>query len=603
MSDRTDDSGVVGDADVLVARALAQAVIEGGRSLAREPRRVHGMVNDVLGAQSRTRRAEVDAVVLAAEESIPEDILAGRVDDATAMDRLRARGLDDAVSAFAVDVWRYALGMLGADSEPPSLRTGANATSEPAITDSAPATITDHASVPDAVPTAAAPVLTPVDVPQAATVTFTESGASGNGTSRRAWWLVGSAAALVLLLVAVLVIVNGGGGDGEGDVAAASTTAPASTTSSPTTTVPSGPSVGFYPEQTSVGELVRTWQGDGDVFVGALSIHNSGDEVASGRVYEVLPTSIAATTSDITSVPEHVVIRESVQPAGFRRAQAAEPVGSVVIGWNLEVEPGDTVDITYRVDVGTEVTDEVLAEWTKDQAVHSTLFATERATAPTLVITTPSGTVFTSQTVEIVGTVDNAVNLSFLGNPVPVNEDGTWAMRGDLEPGSHTLKFVARNLYGVKTSASVDVVVEVPGPETTAAPRATTTTAPRTGSTGTTTPAQPTVTTTSVPASTGTTTPPTTAAPPPPAPFSVSISGPSLVTSGCRYVFTLNSSGGTPVAIAWSPNYPGMTNQVSVYYDIGVGDGFAIGVFARTADGREASGSKWVNIQPGGGCL
>ena len=149
------DQNEVGDADVMLANALAQAVREVGRALATEPRRVQGMVSDVLGAESRTRRAEIDAVVLAAEESVPEDLLAERIDVETAMMRLRNRGLDAAVAHFAVEVWRYALGMLAADAEPPSLTNSLvnSARGSDAVTDTP--TNTDTATNTAATPTGA----------------------------------------------------------------------------------------------------------------------------------------------------------------------------------------------------------------------------------------------------------------------------------------------------------------------------------------------------------------------------------------------------------------------------------------------------------------
>jgi hypothetical protein len=139
MSVEENKAAQAGDGDVMLAQALAQAVREVGRNLATDPRRVQGMVSDVLGVESRTRRAEIDAVVLAAEESVPEDLLADRIDVEAALDRLHDRGLDAGVALFAVEVWRYALGMLEDDAQPPSLSNSLEST-RPVITDPAPTT-------------------------------------------------------------------------------------------------------------------------------------------------------------------------------------------------------------------------------------------------------------------------------------------------------------------------------------------------------------------------------------------------------------------------------------------------------------------------------
>ena len=63
--------------------------------------------------------------------------LADRVDVPTAVARLHDRGLDTVVATFAVEVWRYALGMLAADAEPPSLTNSLEVSTRQAITDEA----------------------------------------------------------------------------------------------------------------------------------------------------------------------------------------------------------------------------------------------------------------------------------------------------------------------------------------------------------------------------------------------------------------------------------------------------------------------------------
>ena len=119
--------------DTVLALALAAAVRSVGRRLGGEPRRVQAMVIDALGTRARSRRAEIDASVLAAEEGVPELLANG--DSVTAELRLRERGLDADATGFAIDVWRYALGMLADQTEPPSLRHQLGRTAERTLTD------------------------------------------------------------------------------------------------------------------------------------------------------------------------------------------------------------------------------------------------------------------------------------------------------------------------------------------------------------------------------------------------------------------------------------------------------------------------------------
>lgn len=118
----TEGSGA-GDSDQSVALAVAETLRVGGRAVTTDPRRVHGMVNDLLGPAARTRRAEVDAVVMAAEEGVVDELIAG-LDADDAVRRLHERGLRDDVATFAVQVWSYGLGLLD-HAEPPSLTASA----------------------------------------------------------------------------------------------------------------------------------------------------------------------------------------------------------------------------------------------------------------------------------------------------------------------------------------------------------------------------------------------------------------------------------------------------------------------------------------------
>ncbi len=107
--------------DPAVAQALAESVRKVGPDLGGQPRRVQAMLNDVLGSNARTHRTEIDALVLTAGEGIPGNLLNGQLDERVALERLRARGLDDELARFALDTWAYAFGVRGSDALPPTL--------------------------------------------------------------------------------------------------------------------------------------------------------------------------------------------------------------------------------------------------------------------------------------------------------------------------------------------------------------------------------------------------------------------------------------------------------------------------------------------------
>jgi hypothetical protein len=595
--------GASGSADAAVAQAVASAVRAGGPQLASDPRRVQGMVNDELGAQSRTRRAEVDAVVLAAEEAIPDDLMSGRIDVDEALQRLHGRGLDGGVALFAVEVWRYALGMLGDHSVPPTLSNSLEATSQPAVTDPTPPSLTE--SEPDA-------TVVVLDEPAGEVrpagwappiVNGDEHADAGVDSERsRSWWIVGSAAALVVALVVALIVVVAGGDD-ESDVAGA-TTLPATTNVPGTTTPPEQYELLFPSEDTALGELERSWAIADDTVEAALMFENPTDVAITGTHYEVVPLSMAPNAAAITSYDEFTVVRDA-GPQGFRRAveQAAEPVAEyLVLAWDLVVEPGDYEFIFYDVAVpATPITPSTLETWKDDQIEAAAQFATERDTPPSLVIATPNGTVFPTQRVEITGTTDPGATLTLSGNPVTVNPDGTWIMSGDVVPGPSTLDFVATNRYGTAVTVSISIVVDIPvdpgpGDDTN---RTTTTNLDTTGKNPTTTttpknndPIRNTTTTTQPQPP-----PTTTTQPPPPPPISVSIQGPGTVTVGCFYTWTLVASGFTPTSITWTGggNSGSGTTYTVAFTAAGSGTIYAT---ATASDGRRTNASRYVNVQP-----
>lgn len=514
------------DQDALVAEALAEAVRVGGHDLVGEPRRVQGMVNDVLGPAARTRRAEIDAVVLAAEESIPEDLLADQIDADDALDRLRDRGLDREVASFAVEVWRYALGMLAADAPAPSLTNSLRVSSGPPMTDAASdeldIAVGESIVIDEAVRAAAAHHSGTDDVATATSAHLTPTAESG---SKRGWIVAGAAAAVVALVAGVLVF---SGGD--------------TTTDTEVLAAESPVALEFPVEKTPLGDLARTWTVDDGELVGEVSVVNHGGENTTGRHHEVVPKGIAATADLITSEPAHIVVKN-------------DPV----IAWDVTIEPDQTLELTYRVDVADDTDLDDLEKWQDDHRTESDAFTAEIGAAPTLTVSTADGTVGLPE-VQVDGTVDASATLTINGSTIPVGDGGAFSyLVTGLVPGANPLTIAATSTHGTTATHVLNVTYQPPpadqqasqgnggpavggdDPITSPLPstprRVPTTTQPPPGDPGVTIPQPP-------PTSPVT---PTTAPPPPPAKPTVSINGPRTMgacTAGSFSAATTNSTGG-----------------------------------------------------------
>ena len=77
---------------------------------------------------------------------------------------------------------------------------------------------------------------------------------------------------------------------------------------------------------------------------------NNTDAATSGRHYEAVPKSLAATASLITSDPPHDVVLD-------------DPV----IAWDLTIEPGATAEVTYVIALSADVTSESLEAMRAEQ--------------------------------------------------------------------------------------------------------------------------------------------------------------------------------------------------------------------------------------------
>jgi len=200
-----------------VAAALAESVADVGRLATTDPFRVRALLSDTLGAGARANRAEIDAVVMAVEEGVPAALIGrrrgpGGATDVELLSRLEARGLDPAMSQFALGAWGAAM---AAETSVP------NPLTEPVPTDSTPdgiraGQLVGHprseppreslAQTPGQPPVGedAAPpsVDTPVTEETARPGDDTSSAAKAASTAGRRGLLIGGAAVAALALVA-----------------------------------------------------------------------------------------------------------------------------------------------------------------------------------------------------------------------------------------------------------------------------------------------------------------------------------------------------------------------------------------------------------------
>lgn len=178
-----------------VASALASLVERFGPELGEDPRRVGALLRDLAGEH----RAEIAAVVAAAEEGVPEDLrTASPHMYAATLQRLvdnltQNRALAPAAAEQAVSTWAEALGVGPGPAVPPGGATIA---------------------------------VTPVEDAAAPTVAAPEP-AQRKGPAWLAGlpiWVVGGAVAAVVIMGVVLIVSQLGGGGGLGDGSVPSTT-------------------------------------------------------------------------------------------------------------------------------------------------------------------------------------------------------------------------------------------------------------------------------------------------------------------------------------------------------------------------------------------
>ena len=487
------DHNEAGEADVMLARALAQAVREVGRTLAADPRRVQGMVSDVLGAESRSRRAEIDAVVLAAEEAVPDDLMTERIDVADAMERLRERGLDATVATFAIDVWRYALGMLEADAEPPSLSNSVPNSTERLL----PSTHETRVPQPPTVPVAqkapptvvefAAPVAaarrvdSPLSIPLSTPPPSPVRADPHRSMKRRRWAILALTCAAVIGLGAVVVAAPWDDQTtGPVDTVATSVdTLPVETTlpTTPPTTVPLGiesvsttttttttttvpvvvaPSLVFDVERTGFGDLTRIWTVNGAQLDATLTFTNTTATEGVADHYESIPATLAPTQDAVKAEGATVMYDNANLPVWL---------------WSVTVPPNGMVEYTYHVTVSPDTTIEALQQFQAEQRAATEAFTAERSVPPAVDITTPDDTVVPSPEADVAGSADPAATLVVLvnGDPasgvaIPVDANGNWVAHvTNLHEKWNTITAVATSRW--KVSHQDDSIINYTIPE------------------------------------------------------------------------------------------------------------------------------------------
>lgn len=226
----------------LSAQALRSVLLEHGRRVGQTPRLVRALLSDELGVDAHSARAYVDALVIAAEEGVPHDLVTtsdlGRDAAEAARVALRAEGgLSESMAAFAVSAWASALGRsepMGTSPADATVAASAPFTSQADRTGPAAASPVEHGSVPprsSTSPGGSGGTPTPWPTGSVAEVdhgTRAASAASANSyvgdkPSRHAGVrarLVGAAVAAAAVLVLVILVWSGSrsilGGSGEG---------------------------------------------------------------------------------------------------------------------------------------------------------------------------------------------------------------------------------------------------------------------------------------------------------------------------------------------------------------------------------------------------
>ncbi len=404
--------------ETVVADALSKAVRELGTRIGEDPRRVQACLNDDLAEASRSHRAEIDAVVLAAEESVPTEMTSGSFDRPSAMQRLRERGLSDDIAMFSIDVWHHSLGLNAPGTSAPTLSSPAASTSLPdPAADGLVIDISDRTVHPAAMPMTVA----------------TASDRLAPARSRRTMYTVVGGVVAVGVVIALLFTVLGSDG---GTV---KTPGPAAT------------SLRFDPEKLSWGpSLTRMWIATDKGIRGDLVFKNESKDAVSGTYVEAIPKSLATDATKIKATPTPKVLNP-------------DPV----VEFAVKVAPSATTTISYTIATSTKVTGAQLATWRTEQAAALKEFnAPTDTTAPPVAMTSaPSGTVVGGSATDLTGSSEPGTSVDVNGSPASVNPDGTWTFHADLTPGSNVFTIIAKDAAGNPSAPLAHTIIYFsPGP-------------------------------------------------------------------------------------------------------------------------------------------
>jgi hypothetical protein len=447
-----------------VPGAVTQLVARFGSAVAGDPRRMRAGLNDVLGSEARRYRAEIDAVVLAAEELGPEQLADPRLVRADALARLGERGLAGSTAQFALGAWRVALGASGPEDQVipasglpvggslPDPITDPAIQSEPEtdpVMDFGPPTNPMSAPTPPPAP-APPPVMVPggFGPPPSAPPPPPPSPAPATRPpgKRRHRLVLGVCGVVAFLLIAgAAVAVPRLGDDGDGPTVVKSG-------SSTTTTTEAGKK----PTETAAVEkfatrtlpwgahVARTWTVDHGTFTGKLVFTNPGKKSITGGYREILPTSLASTGSKVSTEP---------------KAQVAGK--APVLVWLVKLQPGKPNTYTYTVKVKSSAGAKELKQWREDMvtAVEKQR-EKDKHKAGIQVLTPGNGQLVDQATIPVKGVTDDPkAKISVNGKSVKL--DGkTFTTVVTLAPGQNIITISSLTEAGVSHSVQVAVTYQ-----------------------------------------------------------------------------------------------------------------------------------------------
>ena len=348
--------------EAAVSRAVAAMLAAFGADIVGDARRVRACLTDELGSQARTRRAEIDAVVIAVEEGVAQRLRSTSFDRAAEMRGLAARGLDVDVASYTIDVWRHGLGLDGPHSAVPLA---------PAVLDAG--SLADDIAAPgiiiDLTDAAIALEASDAAISDAATV-------SDRRRRRTALLAVGAGAFVVVAVLAAVVAI---GGSDTGQTAIQTIAGVSGDLRFPAETTP------------WAARMTRVWSARDGGLHGELEFTNPTGATISGRHIEAIPKSLAANAALVASTPAPDEILQ------------ADPI----LAYDLTIDPGATTTVRYDI-ADIDVTDARLAAWRTEQLTALTGYQA----ATTTTSNAPSTTTPTVETVPqplAVGPVETTV--------------------------------------------------------------------------------------------------------------------------------------------------------------------------------------------------